>query len=164
MPQAPPLPPDLPLATPMDPLHIRNFEPDDVHDLMPMWRQSFEHGVGIVDPHSIDEQVAFFHAQVVPAHAVRVALRGGRRVGFVASDAACVAQLYVRVECIGQGIGTRLLDLAKQHSAGSLWLYTFARNANARRFYERQGFVAVAHGFEPSWQLDDVKYRWVRGA
>jgi hypothetical protein len=30
----------------------------------------------------------------------------------------------------------------------------------ARRFYERHGFVAVAHGFEPTWRLADVRYEW----
>jgi len=144
----------------MDNLHLRDFEPADVHSLVPMWRQSFEHGVGIVDPHSIDEQAAYFHTQVLPAHAVRVAVAGDRLVGFCASNAESVAQLYVRVEAIGQGIGTRLLDAAKRASSGSLWLYTFARNTQARRFYEHHGFVAVAQGFEPHWQLEDVKYRW----
>jgi len=144
-------------------VHIRAFEPADVHDLVPMWRQSFEHGVGIADPHPLDEQMAYFHEQILPTHAVRVALEGERLVGFCASNAESVAQLHVRVERIGQGIGTCLLDLAKQHSAGSLWLYTFARNTNARRFYERHGFVAVAKGFEATWQLADVKYRWVKG-
>lgn len=146
----------------MDRLHIRAFEPGDVHELIPMWRQSFEHGVGVIDPHPIAEQVAYFHGNVLPANAVRVALNGGRRVGFCASNLESVNQLYVRVEHIGQGIGSRLLDLAKRESAGSLWLHTFARNTNARRFYERHGFVAVGHGFEATWQLDDVKYLWVK--
>jgi GNAT superfamily N-acetyltransferase len=70
----------------------------------------------------------------------------------------------VRVDHIGQGIGARLLQLAKDHSSGGLWLYTFARNAGARRFYARQGFVEVAYGFEPTWQLDDVRLEWVAKA
>ena len=144
-------------------LRIRDFEPGDVHGLMPMWRQSFEHGVGVIDTHTIDEQTAYFVETVLPAHAVRVALDDGRPVGFCASNPEWVAQLYVRVGHIGQGIGSRLLDLAKSEATGGLWLYTFARNTNARRFYERRGFVAVAHGFEATWQLDDVKYRWVQG-
>jgi GNAT superfamily N-acetyltransferase len=151
-----------PRAAPMDHLRIRAFEPGDVHELIPMWRQSFEHGVGVIDPHPIEAQAAYFREQVLPANAVRVALDGGRLVGFCASNPESVSQLYVRVDHIGQGIGLRLLDLAKRESAGSLWLHTFARNTNARRFYERHGFVAVEHGFEPTWQLDDVKYRWVK--
>jgi hypothetical protein len=53
-----------------------------------------------------------------------------------------------------------LLDWAKRHSGGTLWLYTFARNARACAFCESQGFAAVARGFEPNWQLADVRYEW----
>jgi ribosomal protein S18 acetylase RimI-like enzyme len=49
---------------------------------------------------------------------------------------------------------------AKAGSTGSLWLYTFARNVRACRFYEKHGFVAVEHGFESHWQLEDIKYSW----
>ena len=54
----------------------------------------------------------------------------------------------------------QLLDGAKQRSSGSLWLYAFARNRGARAFYERSGSVVEAEGFEPMWQLVDIRYRW----
>lgn len=57
-------------------------------------------------------------------------------------------------------IGSRLLAWAKEQSAGSLWLYTFDRNAIARAFYEKHGFRIVARGFEPQWKLADVRYEW----
>jgi len=128
--------------------------------LVDMWRASFEHGVGIVDPHPIAEQRQYLVSRVVPSFEVSVALRQEEIVGFVAADRESVSQLYVRVGCHRQGIGTTLLGLAKARSSGSLWLYTFARNTVARSFYERHGFVVVAHGFEPMWQLEDVKYEW----
>lgn len=34
----------------------------------------------------------------------------------------------------------------------------------ARVAGELAGFVAVAHGFEPTWQLADVRYEWVRSS
>ena len=127
-----------------------------------MWRASLEHGVGVTDPHPIEEQIQYFKTKVQPAHRVLVARQDHALVGFLASNADSVAQLYVRVENFGQGIGSRLIDLAKEGSAGSLWLFTFARNLRARRFYERHGFKAVAQGFEPMWQLEDIKYEWRR--
>ena len=144
-------------------LRIAEFEPQHGRTLVEMWRASFEHGVGVKDPHPIDEQLAYFHAKVLPCNRVRLAWQGETLVGFVASNRESVAQLYVRVDRHRQGIGSRLLDLAKSDSAASLWLFTFQQNQIARRFYERHGFVAVEFGFEPMWQLADVKYRWVAG-
>ena len=125
-----------------------------------MWRASFERGVGIVDPHPLGEQRAYFLSEVLPRHDVRLALRDGELVGFVAASRDSVAQLYVRVGCQREGIGTLMLDWAKAQSVGSLWLMTFARNRGARAFYARHGFVETAHGFEPFWQLDDVRLAW----
>jgi GNAT superfamily N-acetyltransferase len=71
-----------------------------------------------------------------------------------------VAQLYVRVGFHRRGIGTLMLDWAKAQSDGWLWLYTFQRNKGACAFYERSGFTVAARGFEPTWQLEDVKYHW----
>jgi GNAT superfamily N-acetyltransferase len=146
----------------MTQVRIADFEPTETDALVRMWRASFEHGVGVIDPHPMGEQVEYLRSQVLPLHRVRVAKLGGSIVGFVAANAESVAQLFVRVENIGQGIGAKLLGLAQAESSGSLWLYTFARNIRARRFYEHHGFVAIAHGFEPIWQLEDVKYQWVR--
>ena len=146
----------------MHSLRIEDFRPHDTDALVRMWRASFEHGVGVIDPHSFEEQIGYIRSKVLPANRARVAKDAGSIVGFLASNPESVAQLYVRVQNFSQGIGSQLLRLAQSESSGSLWLYTFVRNARACRFYEHHGFVAVAHGFEPMWRLDDVKYQWVR--
>jgi GNAT superfamily N-acetyltransferase len=140
------------------------FDERRIDELVPMWRASFEAGVGVIDPHPIEEQRQYFLAEVLPRHKVRMALRDTELVGFVAASEESVSQLFVRVGHQRQGIGAELLAWAKSQSNGSLWLYTFARNLGARVFYERNGFVAVARGFEPTWQLEDIRYRWVAPA
>lgn len=145
-------------------MRIDAFDPADALPLVRMWRASFEFGVGIIDPHPIEEQVDFLFDRIVPANTLRVARQGDTIVGFSASNAESVGALYVRVENIGQGVGSALLGLAQAQSAGRLWLYTFARNHRARRFYARHGFVEVAHGFENMWQLEDVRCEWSRRA
>ena len=145
-------------------IELVEFEPRWLDELVPMWRASFEGGVGIIDPHPLAEQRQYFLDVVLPQNSVRVALAGKLLVGFVAASSESVGQIHVRVGHQRRGIGTRMLDWAKRRSGGSLWLYTFACNHGARSFYARNGFVEVAHGFEPSWQLEDVKLRWVARA
>ena len=108
----------------------------------------------------MDQHRRYFLTEVLPRNTVRLALLDAQLVGFVAATRESVAQLHVRVGRWRRGIGTRLLDWAKEESSGSLWLYTFAQNTHARAFYEHHGFRAVAFGFEPQWQLDDVRYEW----
>jgi GNAT superfamily N-acetyltransferase len=144
-------------------LRIADLDRGHVEPLVRMWRASFEFGVGIVDPHPITDQVAYLENELRPHYRLRVAWDGPTLVGFLAANPESIAQLYVRVENIGQGIGSRLVELAKTESSGSLWLYTFPRNTRACRFYERHGFVAVERGFEAMWGLPDVKYRWKAG-
>lgn len=147
------------------PLRLIDFQPAFLAELIPMWRASFEAGVGIVDPHPLADQEQYFLQTVLPRHAVRLAIdeRDGQLLGFVAASHESVAQLFVRVGLQRRGLGRRMLDWAKAQSGGSLWLYTFARNTGACAFYEREGFVATAHGFEPFWRLEDVRYEWHAG-
>jgi ribosomal protein S18 acetylase RimI-like enzyme len=137
-----------------------DFDPAFKKELVRMWRESFEHGVAILDPHPIEEQEHYLDAIVLPNHQVKVAFLDGKMVGFVAANATAVSQLYVRTGFERRGIGTRMLEWAKAQSGGTLWLFTFAHNSVARAFYERHGFRIAALGHEPHWNLDDIRYEW----
>lgn len=143
-------------------VQVAEFDPAVTDELVRLWRASFEFGVGITDPHPIDEQVHHFRTQVVPHNRVRLAWAGSELVAFMASTPRTVTLLHVAVAHVRRGIGSTLLRLAQQESSGTLSLFTFARNERACRFYERHGFTVAARGFEPFWQLDDVQYVWAR--
>ena len=141
-------------------LEFAEFSPSHADELVAMWRASFEHGVGIRDPHPIEEQRAYLFRELVPNYHIRLALLEGRIVGFVAASSDRVAQLYVHPGHLRRGIGSTLLEWAQQQSDGHLSLYTFERNKNAQRFYEGHGFTIAARGFEEFWQLEDIRYEW----
>ena len=146
-----------------DEVTLEEFRADHARELVPLWRESFEFGVGLQDPHPIAEQERYFWAVVVPNNCIRVAYLEGQMVGFVAASATSISQLYVRRGFHRRGIGSRMLEWAKGQSGGSLWLFAFERNQGARAFYERHGFRIVARGFEPMWELDDLRYEWKSG-
>ena len=92
-----------------------------------------------------------------------------RVIGIASRDGEWVTQLYVAPGHTGMGIGQRLLDrmLAEAAAGGVLRLWTFQRNAGARRFYERNGFVAIelTDGNGNEEREPDVRYeRSLRGA
>ena len=71
-----------------------------------------------------------------------LAFDGDTVIGVATRDGEWVRQLYVAPGRTGAGIGQRLLDAMLAESS-TLKLWTFQRNAGARRFYERNAFVAV---------------------
>jgi ribosomal protein S18 acetylase RimI-like enzyme len=82
-------------------------------------------------------------------------------IGFIAFRRGWVDQLYVLPHRQGEGAGGALLQVAKAASP-SLMLWTFERNEQARRFYERHGFVAVREtdGSDNDEREPDVLYQW----
>lgn len=140
---------------------IVDFDSARTDDLVRMWRESFEFGVGVVNPHPFEDQREGFAKNVVPNNSVRMALLDSKLVGFIAATKESIAHLYVRTGHHRLGIGTQLLEWAKAQSHGKLWLYAFARNTVACAYYEKHGFKVIARGFELNWQLDDIKYEWV---
>jgi len=83
--------------------------------------------------------------------------------GFIAFREGWIDQLYVLPGAQGRGIGTSLLEIA-QHAFDHLQLWTFQRNANARRFYQARGFALLREtdGSGNEEKEPDALYRWTR--
>lgn len=138
------------------------YESKYLREVVAMWRASFEKALGLVDPHPIEDQIEYFEGDVLPKYEVSLLREdgSGKIVGLLACHSDEIEALYVHVDYHRQGLGTRLLELAKAQSSGRLQLYTFERNQNAQRFYEHHGFRVIARGFEEFWQLADLRYEW----
>ncbi len=99
--------------------------------------------------HSDAETRDWMREVVFPRRSIRIAELESEIVGFAARDGAWLEHLYVKVGWTGRGIGRRLLETMISEArmvTPVLRLYTFQCNAGARRFYERNGFAAVAFG------------------
>jgi ribosomal protein S18 acetylase RimI-like enzyme len=63
-------------------------------------------------------------------------------VGFIALLCDHIDHLYIAPAYQHRRIGDKLLAIAKELHPDGLTLWTFQRNARARRFYEARSFVA----------------------
>ncbi|RLQ91368.1 GNAT family N-acetyltransferase [Planomicrobium sp. Y74] len=143
-------------------IRICRFEPSFASEAAAMWRLSKEKAIGQKEIHSFESHIHFLNHILQQDYEIYLALENERVVGIVVFNSAELNQLYVANGHQGKGIGEALLNLAKEHSGGSLFLYTFERNKNAQRFYEKHGFAEVGRGYENEEKLPDIKYEWRR--
>jgi GNAT superfamily N-acetyltransferase len=74
-----------------------------------------------------------------------LAFDGDEAVAVLNLEDGWVDQLYVLPGRTNAGIGTQLLNFAKEQYPDGLQLWAFQSNAGARRFYARHGFVEVEY-------------------
>jgi GNAT superfamily N-acetyltransferase len=112
--------------------------------------------------HDDDDVRAHFAAVVLRHMEVWVIERTGVGVAaLMALAPGWVEHLHVEPDLTGHGLGSRLLDLAKERNRPGLDLWTFQSNAGARRFYEGHGFVVVAMtDGDNEERAPDVRYHW----
>jgi putative acetyltransferase len=113
--------------------------------------------------HTPDEDRAFFSDQVFTTGEVWGAWDLTTLAAFIACREGWVDHLYVLPSHQARGLGGRLLEVAKDHYP-ELRLWTFQRNAPARRFYEARGFAAIetTDGSGNDEREPDVLYGWRR--
>ncbi len=112
--------------------------------------------------HTKQETRGFIANQVFRHCDVWVAEETGRIVGMMALAGTHVDHLYLMPGHYRRGIGTLLLDKAKELSSQKLTLYAFAVNKRARAFYEHHGFTAIEFGDGSGNEAGepDVLYEW----
>ncbi|MEX1008036.1 MAG: GNAT family N-acetyltransferase [Acidimicrobiia bacterium] len=93
--------------------------------------------------HPDDEVREWFASIVLPNREVWVIDTDDGLVAMMVLLDECVDQLYVDPEWTGQGLGSALVDVAKEQRPDGLDLWAFQSNIGALRFYERHGFVAI---------------------
>jgi putative acetyltransferase len=145
-------------------MQIRHYIPEDFDAVTRLWRESRE--VSLPDfqrekGHTFEEDCHYFETHILPDNQVWVMQMEGQPVAFMAIKDDFIDCLYVHPDHWREGIGEALLDHARKLSPEHLWLYTLQININARRFYEKNGFIAARFGSSPSPENEpDVEYHW----
>jgi putative acetyltransferase len=108
-----------------------------------------------------EQNLAFFRDVICVEFQVWIAAEGATVLGLIALKDNEIDRLYVAPEFQRRGIGSALLDKARELSPEWLGLFTHQRNEKARRFYEARGFSAVRFGMSPPPENEpDVRYEW----
>ncbi|HCG8513688.1 GNAT family acetyltransferase [Vibrio parahaemolyticus O4:K55 str. NY3547] len=146
-------------------LSIYKIEPlasEHIKEVTSLWRESMTEALGINPVHTFESQ-AYFLEHILPnSYQVFVVVRtdNSRPVAFMASSESEINQLYVAPNSQNQGIGSYLLNQAKEQSNGSLTLRTFEVNQKAQNFYRTYGFSVYSGNSKNEEGLPDLECRW----
>jgi len=143
-------------------LLIRPAGPGDATRVAEIYLSAFHDTYDFPLAHTDDEVRGWVAETLLPQSETWVAEAEGETIGFISLGDERLEQLYVAPGRTGAGIGSTLVELAKELRPGGLELYTFQVNAGARRFYERHGFrlVELNDGSNNEEGQPDVRYRW----
>lgn len=136
--------------------------PDDADGLAALWWRSRQASIPAIPPpvHSAEQVRAWFEDVVIPGGDVWLIDDAGAVLALLVLDGGWVDQLYVGPEHAGRGLGSRLIDLAKQLRPDGLDLHTFQDNLGAQRFYRRHGFVVVGTDDDNEEGAPALHLRW----
>ena len=112
--------------------------------------------------HTDEETFSFIANIVLRDQDVHVAETNGEISGFLAVHGDMVEHLYVRPDLLRRGIGSALLQRAKEQLPSGFRLWVFQENVPARRFYERHGLLLVEEtdGSRNEERTPDALYEW----
>lgn len=146
----------------IDNVKIIEYDKKYASKTVTMWRASFEEAIGIKPLHSIESQLNFFKESLVVENKVYLAIYepSDEPIGIMATDGHELNQLYIHVDFQSIGIGSKLLNLAKELARDKLRLYTFEVNTKAQLFYEKHGFEIIGRGTENEENFPDIQYEW----
>jgi GNAT superfamily N-acetyltransferase len=148
---------------------IRPFTPADFDAVTILWRISREKSLPQFQKehgHFFYEDQYYFRDHILTENQVWVLEEtgSGRPAAFIAIKDDFIDHLFVHPDHWQKRIGEQLLDFARTLSPRRLWLYTLQDNLNARAFYRKNGFRAIAFGMSPPPENQpDVTYEWLAG-
>ena len=127
---------------------IRKFEPSDTEEIIRIWYE-----VSIVAHSFIPQEMWEAHKdelrnKYLPIAQTWVAEENGNLLGFISLIEDYIGALFVTSASQGKGVGTRLIEQAKQ-AYEHLKVGVYAKNMKAREFYSKNGFAAVSEEVQP---------------
>jgi GNAT superfamily N-acetyltransferase len=142
-------------------IKLRRATVDDAAAVAEVFLDSFHATYDFPLAHTDDEVRGWVRDDMVTTQETWVAVDAGQVVALMVVAPGHLEHLYVAPDRLGQGIGRQLLDLAKRRSPDGLSLWTFQVNDRARRFYDRNGFVATEFTDDNNEERQpDVRYEW----
>lgn len=101
-----------------------------------------------------------FIKQELPKSDIYISIDSNEEInGFLGVQNGYIAGIFVKNECQKIGIGSQLIEAAKQ-DFNKLTLTVYEKNIQAKIFYEKQGFVVIDKQMDEENQEKEIVMTW----
>ena len=145
-------------------VHLRPYHPDDFESLVRLWYESWHHNFpNLQHPWTYLQWREHFQDRVTANASIWIAEGTGQLAGFIVlhENNGYLDQIFVSPAMQRQGVGTILLNKAKELSPDGIYLDTLQSNTKSRRFYEKHGFQPGRPGINHNSGQPNIEYRWL---
>lgn len=142
---------------------LRSYCSEDLDEVAHLWYSTWHQTFpSLKHPEPFDAWRTRFRDDIAKHETIWVAEQDRKIVGFLSirERDGYIDQIFVDTQFHRQGIGTALLNKAKQRSPRGLSLDTLQQNREARAFYEHHGFHAIHSGINTRNGQPNVTYQW----
>jgi len=144
-------------------LKIRKIDNSEVNNVAELWhftKKAAYSYLPLEQLRNLEEDELFFREQILSRCDVWAADDNGQIAGFLAIQGPYVDRLYVLPDSQLRGIGSRLIQHAKELSPDGLRLHTHRKNIPAWKFYEKHGFATAGDDVNPVSGRPVFRMRW----
>jgi ribosomal protein S18 acetylase RimI-like enzyme len=140
---------------------IRRGTSADIEAVAALYERSFGTLTFLPVLHTVEEHVLWF-SSLLEQNELWLYELEGVIVGFIILGDEQLLYIFLEPSVFRRGIGTELLELAKELRPAGFMLWTFQENHRARAFYERHGLEAIefTDGAGNEEKTPDVQYAW----
>lgn len=121
---------------------IREYRQADIDQVLAIWLTASIEAHNFIEPHFWESKVSEMRDVYIPASETFVLEYEEKINGFYSLYGNTLAAIFVAPESQGKGMGTALLDDAKNRRE-SLQLSVYKENVPGIKFYEKHGFISL---------------------
>ncbi|HPF08026.1 MAG TPA: GNAT family N-acetyltransferase [Spirochaetota bacterium] len=138
---------------------IRKFKKTDMDSVLDIWLEASIKTHDFIDREFWESNVPAMRDLYLPSAEIYVNNDHGKVNGFIALNGDSVAALFVSPESQGRGIGSRLLNWAKE-LRGTIELFVYKENVKSFEFYRKHLFAAEGEHVDGRTGRVQILMRW----
>ncbi len=142
---------------------VRQYHEADMDAVIDIWYEGwYSIDPKLVHPQSKTEWRYRWDSQIIPKHEIAVSESDDEILGFITLNLeTCeLSQIFTRLPEQGRGIGSALINWAKNRCHAGIYLFTLEINHRSREFYKKHGFTETGLSTNPISGLPRIRYEW----